>query len=315
VTVLRKIHDPGGLLQGGRLRDPRRVNDTDLEEPPGTSGPDSEESAAGTSRFSITRFGEAGEQLCDDAVVREEPLEIQLAGASLSVVMRTPGHDRELATGFLVTERVVERLEQVESVRHASEARDPAAVDNVMRVVLAADVAVDFESLRRNFYSNSSCGVCGKASIDNALAHSPPLSDDCRFPPEFFVDLVDRLEGAQAIFDRTGGLHAAGLFGPDGQLLVAREDVGRHNAVDKVIGWALLDGRVPLAGHVLLVSGRVSYEIVQKARTAGVPVVAAVSAPTSLAIEFAAAAGLTLLGFLRGRGFNVYCGRERIGPG
>jgi len=291
------------------------VDSTDFEDRPGTADADSGGSAVGASRFRISRFGKAGEQLSDDAVAREEPLEIQLAGASLAVVMRTPGHDRELAIGFLVTERVVEKFEQVESVRHATEARDPAAVDNVVRVVLAPDVVVDFESLRRNFYANSSCGVCGKASIENALVHSPPLSDNCRFSPAFFLDLVARLEGAQALFDRTGGLHAAGLFGPDGKLLVAREDVGRHNAVDKVIGWALLDGRVPLGGHVLVVSGRVSYEIVQKARAAGLPVIAAISAPTSLAIEFADAAGLTLLGFLRGRGFNVYCGRERIDPG
>jgi FdhD protein len=291
------------------------VDDTAFEGSPGAAVPTPEENEAGISRFRISRFGEAGEELCDDDAAREEPLEIQLGGASLAVVMRTPGHDRELVLGFLVTERVISRPEQVESVRHATQARDPASLDNLVRIVLAPGVVVDLESLRRNFYSSSSCGVCGKASIENALASAPPLSDDSRFPPAYFLGLVEGLEAAQALFGRTGGLHAAGLFGPDGQLLVAREDVGRHNAVDKVVGWALQGGRVPLAGHVLMVSGRVSYEIVQKARMAGLPVVAAVSAPTSLAVEFADAAGLTLVAFLRGRGFNVYCGRERIDAG
>jgi FdhD protein len=291
------------------------VDTTAFDGSPGDADPASEGEGAGFSQFRISRFGAAGVEVCDDSVAREEPLELQLGGASLAVVMRTPGHDHELAIGFLVTERVVTRFEHIESIRHATQVRDPAAIDNVVRIVLAPDVVVDLESLQRNFYSSSSCGVCGKASIENALVSMPPLSDDCRFPPAFFLGLVDRLEGAQELFDRTGGLHAAGLFGPDGQLLIAREDVGRHNAVDKVVGWALRAGRVPLAGHVLVVSGRISYEVVQKARTAGVPVVAAVSAPTSLAIEFADAAGLTLLGFLRGGGFNAYCGRERIDAG
>lgn len=300
------------MPRGGGLRHPLSVDPTASGGSPGAVDSNPDGSEAGVSQFRISRFGESGEECCDDAVVREEPLEIQLGGASLAVVMRTPGHDRELAIGFLVTERVISQPEQIESVRHATHARDPAAVDNVVQVVLAPGVAVDLESLRRNFYANSSCGVCGKASIENVLGSAPPLADDVRFPVAFIRGLVDRLAGEQVLFGRTGGLHAAGLFGPSGRLLVVREDVGRHNAVDKVVGWALQGGRVPLAGHVLLVSGRVSYEIVQKARMAGVPVVAAVSAPTSLAIEFADAAGLTLVGFLRGRGFNIYCGRERI---
>jgi FdhD protein len=299
-----------GLPQGRPLRHPRGVTRTPSEDPPTLRDAAGED---GVARVRVTRFGDAaGWEEQDDVVAREEPLEIQLGGASLAVVMRTPGHDRELAVGFLVTERVVSRPEQIVSVRHVSEARDAAAADNQIRVRLEAGVAVDLESLRRNFYASSSCGICGKASIENALESAPPLADDSRFAPEFFRSLVARLERSQAVFERTGGLHAAGLFGPDGRLLVAREDVGRHNAVDKVVGWALREGRVPLAGHVLVVSGRVSYEVVQKAWAAGVPLVAAVSAPTSLAVEFAAAAGLTLVGFLRGRAFNVYCGRDRI---
>jgi len=288
------------------------VADPESDDPPAPRDAAGEASEAGVARVRVTRFGDSGDEHRDDAVAREEPLEIRLGGASLAVVMRTPGHDHELAVGFLVTERVISRPEQIVSVRHVSEARDPDAADNQVRVLLDAGVAVDLEALRRNFYASSSCGICGKASIENALASGPPLVDDSRFAPDFFRALVGRLEQSQAVFDRTGGLHAAGLFAPDGRLLVAREDVGRHNAVDKVVGWALRSGRVPLAGHALVVSGRVSYEVVQKAWTAGVPVVAAVSAPTSLAIEFADAAGLTLVGFLRGRGFNVYCGRERI---
>ncbi|MEE2676941.1 MAG: formate dehydrogenase accessory sulfurtransferase FdhD [Myxococcota bacterium] len=249
-----------------------------------------------------------------DAVAREEPLEIRLAGAPLAVVMRTPGADRELALGFLATERVVARIDQVASVRHCTETAQPAE-ENVLQVVLAADVAVDLERLRRNLYASSSCGICGKATIENALVDARPLEDSARFAPEFFYGLPSRLEANQAAFARTGGLHAAALFDAGGELLVVREDIGRHNAVDKVIGWAIDHGRFPLSGAVLLVSGRVSYEIVQKALVARIPVVAAVSAPSSLAVEFAEEARLTLVAFLRGRSLNVYGATERVGPG
>jgi FdhD protein len=181
---------------------------------------------------------------------------------------------------------------------------DPEAEDNVIRVTLRPGVRVDLEALRRNLYASAACGICGKATIENVLDAAPPLDDDSRFPAAFFYDLPARLREEQAVFARTGGLHAAGLFGRDGTLLAAREDVGRHNAVDKVIGWAGRGGRLPLGGHVLLVSGRVSYEIVQKALAARIPVVAAVSAPTSLAVRLAEEAGLTLVGFLRGSGMN-----------
>jgi len=246
------------------------------------------------------------------AVAREEPLEIQLGATSLAVVMRTPGHDRELVLGFLVTERVVERPQQVLSLHAHSRATDPDAEDHVLRAVLAPDVRVDPEALRRNLFASSSCGVCGKATIDAALAHAPPLDDPARFASGFFHRLPGSLRARQSVFERTGGLHAAALFAPDGRLLVAREDVGRHNAVDKVVGWAAADGRLPLAGHVLLVSGRVSYEVVQKALAARVPVVAAVSAPTSLAVELAERAGIALVAFLRDDRFGVYGRRDRI---
>ncbi|MBW2314168.1 MAG: formate dehydrogenase accessory sulfurtransferase FdhD [Deltaproteobacteria bacterium] len=245
-------------------------------------------------------------------VACEEPLEIQVGGSSLAVVMRTPGHDRELALGFLLTERVVERSDQVVSVHRHARTTDPDDEDHVIRAVLAPGVAPDLDALRRNLFASSSCGVCGKATIENALAHAPPLDDPAEFPAGFFAGLPEALRSHQVGFDRTGGLHAAALFSGDGELLVVREDVGRHNAVDKVVGWALEDDRLPLSGHVLLVSGRVSYEIVQKALAARLPVVAAVSAPTSLAVDLAEQSGIALVAFLRGEHFGLYGRTSRV---
>ncbi len=260
----------------------------------------------------LVRFDDLRPEACEDLVAREEPLEIQLGGASLAVIMRTPGCDEELALGFLVTERVIRSPACVASLRRLAGGSDPAAEENVLRVHLAPGVEVDLESLRRNLYASSSCGICGKATLDNALVSAPPLADASRFDPKFLYELPEKLERAQPVFARTGGLHAAGLFDADGRLLVVREDVGRHNAVDKVVGWALRADRLPLAGHVLLVSGRVSFEIVGKALIAGIPLIAAISAQSSLAVEFATRARMTLVGFLRGRSLNVYGARERV---
>jgi FdhD protein len=263
----------------------------------------------------VLRCAAARAEPARDRVAREEPLEIQLGGASLAVVMRTPGDDLELVTGFLLTERVVGSLDEVESVRYCSEARTPEAEDNVVRVTLRPGVRADLEKLRRNLFASSSCGVCGKATLENALAVAPPLADDpARVAAAVLTGLPARLRAAQRVFDETGGLHAAGLFELGGGLLFAREDVGRHNAVDKVIGAAARAGSLPLAGHLLAVSGRASFEIVQKALAARIPIVAAVSAPSSLAVSLAAAAKIALVGFLRGSGFNVYGARERILP-
>ncbi len=266
-----------------------------------------------TREVALTRWADGVGAPARDAVACEEPLEIQVRGASLAVVMRTPGHDAELVRGFLITERIVRAADEIVSVRHCRVVADPAAEDNVVAVGLRDDVVLDLEALRRNLFANASCGVCGKASLDAALAVAPPLDDAARFPAAWFAPLPDRLAAAQPAFARTGGLHAAGLFAGDGTLLVAREDIGRHNAVDKVVGWALEHGRVPLAGHVLLVSGRISFEIAQKALAARIPVVAAISAPSSLAIDLAERAALTLVAFLRNGRFNVYGRRERIG--
>ncbi len=274
--------------------------------------PSTHEAPAGVRELDVLRVAGATHQASHDRVAHEEPLEIQLAGTSLAVVMRTPGHDLELVTGFLVTERVVASLEEVESVRHCSDAPGPDAEENVVRVTLRPGIRPDLERLRRNLFASSSCGVCGKATLENALASAAPLSDPLRIDASVLTALPGRLRATQPVFDETGGLHAAGLFDVEGRLLVAREDVGRHNAVDKVVGWAARTGRLPLAGAVLLVSGRASFEIVQKALAARIPIVAAVSAPSSLAVSLAREAGIALVGFLRGAGFNAYSHPERI---
>src|SRR5262245_11227381 len=207
----------------------------------------------------VVRFAAQTARADRDAVAREEPLEIQVGGSPLAVVMRTPGHDADLVLGFLSSERVIASIEDVLSVRHCREARSPEAADNVVRVALADGVRVDWEALRRNLYASSSCGVCGKATIENAIACAPPIDDRTRFGAALFESLPDRLSSEQPGFAQTGGLHAAALFDARGSLLVAREDVGRHNAVDKVLGFCLREKRWPLAGHGLLVSGRISF--------------------------------------------------------
>jgi FdhD protein len=246
-----------------------------------------------------------------DSVAREEPLEIQVNGAQIAVVMRTPGDDLDLAAGFLVTERIVSDFAEVESLHHAS-AGEAERADNVVRATLVRGAHFDAERLRRNLFASSSCGVCGKASLEQALVCAPPLTDAARFPAAFFSALPARLRAAQRVFDATGGLHGAALFDARGAMPCVREDVGRHNAVDKVVGWAARGGRLPLSGCALLVSGRVSFEIVQKALAARIPAIAAVSAPSSLAIELAERAGIALVAFLRGEQMSVYGARERI---
>ncbi|MDX1649884.1 MAG: formate dehydrogenase accessory sulfurtransferase FdhD [Myxococcota bacterium] len=268
--------------------------------------------AEGARSVARTRVDGAGAREAADRVAHEEPLEIQVGGTPLVVLMRTPGHDEELATGFLVTERVVARPGDLASVRHCDEAPTPEAADNVVRIRLRPGLRVDLEALRRNLFASAACGVCGTATLENVLATAPPLEDPARFPAALLRSLPGRLREAQRVFDATGGLHAAGLFDARGRLVVAREDVGRHNAVDKVVGFAVREGRFPLAGHLLMVSGRVSYEIVRKALAARCPLVAAVSAPSSLAVSLAEAGGVGLVGFLRGEAFNVYGARERV---
>ena len=251
----------------------------------------------------------------DDYLAAEEPLEIRIGEHPLSVTMRTPGDDLDLAAGFLLTEGLVQRREQIVALEHdPGDPENPGANrGNVVRVELDAESMPDFEKMRRHFFAASSCGICGKASIDSVRARSmQPPNPDFRLDPKVLVKLPDALRASQAVFGRTGGLHAAALFDANGELLVLREDIGRHNAVDKVIGWALRNDRMPLANVALLVSGRGGFEIIQKAIVAGLPVVASVSAPSSLAVQLAREMSLTLIGFLRGERFVVYAGEERL---
>lgn len=262
-----------------------------------------------TTRVYECREGEL--HAVDDYLVGEEPLEIRIGNAPLTVTMRTPGHDLELAAGFVFTEGIIRSRDQIASVSHAPDEKQNGA--NRVRIELAAGVELDPELTRRNFFAASSCGICGKASIDSVRVRGiAPANPDFRLAPEVLCSLPDRLRAAQTIFGRTGGLHAAGLFNAAGELLVLHEDVGRHNAVDKVVGWALLERRVPLSNDVLLVSGRGGFEIVQKAAVAGVPLVASVSAPSDLAVNLARELGLTLVGFLRGHRFVIYSGERRL---
>jgi FdhD protein len=248
-----------------------------------------------------------------DELAAEEPLEIRVRKRPLAVTMRTPGQDIDLTMGFLLTEGIISSAADVVTAQLCAGTDTPNTY-NVVDVTLGPDVPPPVTDPSRNFYTTSSCGVCGKASIDAVRTRSQfAVADDpTTVPASTLAVLPDRLRAAQRTFERTGGLHAAGLFTAAGQLVVLREDVGRHNAVDKVIGWATREGRLPLAGHVLLVSGRASFELTQKAWMAGIPLLAAVSAPSTLAAELADEAGMTLVGFLRGSTMNVYTATHRV---
>jgi FdhD protein len=255
-------------------------------------------------------------RLYDDDLAGEEPLEIRINDQPVTVTMRTPGHDAELAAGFLWTEGLVEPREQIALPCPDENPHDDngLATRNVVNVILR-DRSFDPASVRRNFFTASSCGICGKASIDAIRARDlQPPNPAFVFDPHTLCELPERLRAGQQVFGRTGGLHAAALFDAAGDLLVLREDIGRHNAVDKIVGWALQRELLPLSNHVLLVSGRGGFEIVQKALTAGIPIVASVSAPSSLAVRLARELGLTLIGFLRGTRFVVYAGQARCLP-
>ena len=247
----------------------------------------------------------------------EEPLEIRINGSAVTVTMRTPGSDVELAQGFLLTEGVVGQRDDIARVEYCRGAgEDGTNTYNVLDVTLTEGVPTPSLDVTRNFYTTSSCGVCGKGSIDavRTISRHSPGDDPTVVTADTLSAMPDQLRGAQKVFASTGGLHGAALFDADGAMLVVREDIGRHNAVDKVIGWALENRRIPLTGTVLLVSGRASFELTQKAIMAGIPVLAAVSAPSSLAVDLASQAGLTLVAFLRGESMNVYTRPDRIKP-
>lgn len=271
----------------------------------------------------VRRYGavERGE---DDLLAVEEPLEIRLEYGpaherqqrKIAVTMRTPGHDLELAAGFLQGEGLLSSPQSIQKIDWCAHVRKPEEHGNVVKVDLQPGILPDLSRMERNFYTSSSCGVCGKASIEAlSLAGCPFIPDTGqRFSVDFIRGLPAQAMEKQAVFRHTGGLHAASIFAPDGRLCVVREDIGRHNAVDKAIGALWMAGKLPLHDHTLLVSGRAGFELVQKALFAGISLMVAVSAPSSLAVDLARQHGMTLVGFLRGERFNVYAGEERIGP-
>ncbi len=265
------------------------------------------------------RVVEGGEKrLKQDVLATEEPMEIRLLAGetkqTVAVTMRTPGNDFELAAGFLHGEGILSSRDDIKKISYCTDSDvDADQLYNIVNVELRTGVEVDIRPLERNFYTTSACGVCGKASLDQLeLRGCPVIGPGPEISAETIYSLPEKLRKAQALFDSTGGLHAAALFEADGNLIALREDVGRHNATDKLIGWALLEGKQPLSGHIVMVSGRSSFEILQKCLQAGVPVVTAISAPSSLAVDVAREFDMTLIGFLRGKRFNVYSGNERI---
>ena len=260
----------------------------------------------------VTEWEDGHVRSLQDSLAAEEPLEIRIGGVPLTVTMRTPGHDLELAAGFLLTEGIIQSVDQIAGLR--AMVPENGLRSNVVEVELK-DTDFDSEDSRRNFFAASSCGICGKASI-NAIRARGLRQPDTGFhlDPEILCRLPETLRSEQAVFSRTGGLHAAALFDASGQILALREDIGRHNAVDKIAGWALMQKKLPLSRHVMLVSGRGGFEIVQKALAAGIPILASVSAPSSLAVQLARELGLTLVGFLRGRRFVIYSSEFRCLP-
>jgi len=279
----------------------------------GGSGDDSSESVREARVIRVSAGGEAPISRPDRLAV-EEPLEIRVGAETLAVTMRTPGHDFDLAAGWLLAEGIVSRPDEIVRFEHCREVRSPEEEGNVV-IVRATAPAGALNRARRMLVTTSSCGLCGKGSIESVHANFPPVESDAAVRPSVLAGLPDTLREAQSAFSQTGGLHAAGIFTPDGALLAAREDVGRHNAVDKAIGHLFRGGRLPLPdgeGAILLVSGRASFEIVQKAVAARIPVIAAVSAPSSLAVDLARDSNVTLIGFLRNGSFNCYSGEERL---
>ncbi|MFI7007745.1 formate dehydrogenase accessory sulfurtransferase FdhD [Streptomyces sp. NPDC050145] len=269
-----------------------------------------------TQRRKVIRIRDGQVSSRPDTLVAEEPLEIRLNGKPLAITMRTPGDDFALAAGFLVSEGVLGAAADLQNIVYCAGAtQDGSNTYNVVDVRTAPGVVLPDITLERNVYTTSSCGLCGKASLDAVRTTARfPISDTppVRLEPEVLASLPDRLRERQRVFDRTGGLHAAALFDEEGNLLDVREDVGRHNAVDKLVGRALREGNLPLSRSVLMVSGRASFELAQKAVMADIPMLAAVSAPSSLAVDLAAETGLTLIGFLRGSSMNVYAGEHRV---
>lgn len=278
---------------------------------------------AAVAGHSVLKWDNGSWQEHNDLTAAEEPMEIKLEWGpeharqekAISITMRTPGNDYELAVGFLYTENIIQQVSDILSVRYCTTVSSAEATENIVRVRLQPDCAVNIEALERHFYATSSCGVCGKASlealqscrrVDNFSLNEQPID------PEWLVQLPEQLRNAQQVFRYTGGLHACAWFDEKGNLLYLREDIGRHNALDKLIGAACMDNKLPLQSGILLLSGRAGFEMIQKASAAGIQVVASVGAPSGLAVAAAENCGMTLIGFLRDRRFNVYCGSQRM---
>jgi FdhD protein len=273
----------------------------------------------------ISKFDGSQVTATNDDVAIEEPLEIQIdaastdgaAAKSVSITMRTPGDDHELALGFLLTEGIITSAEQVISVRHCGEADPDSDLRNIVRVTIDPRVDLQLDRLQRHFYTTSSCGVCGKTSLDalRVAGQSSLALQQQQFSSQHLANLPELLRKRQPLFDKTGGLHAAAIFGSDGEIVIVKEDVGRHNATDKAIGSLFSAGKLPGQDFGLLVSGRASFELMQKALVAGIPLLAAVGAPSSLAVRMANEFNMTLIGFLRAGAFNIYAGPDRVDPG
>ena len=255
-------------------------------------------------KTAITRLREASLEAADDRVAIEEPLQVTVDGHPIAVVMRTPGHDEDLTLGFLLSEGIISAASQVARI-------DLPEDENHARVFLADSHTLDLQRLTRHLFSASSCGICGKATVEAITTNHPPVTSPTTFASEAILEAPDTLRAAQATFDQTGGLHASGLFSSEGELLAIREDVGRHNAVDKILGYAAREG-LETGSCFLMLSGRISFELMQKALALGIPLVAGISAPSSLAVEFAEASGQSLIGFLRPPTFNIYAGGGRV---
>lgn len=299
------------------------------------------ESTAAISKVRVRRISSGDVEEVADVLAIEEPLEIRIGfpdgtHKAISITMRTPGHDAELAAGFLFTEGIITSPDQIKQIRHCGlNGRNPSGSEgalsrrgfevatgtrptgrvsaNTIRVDLHDGLDIDLKRLERNFYTTSSCGVCGKASIEALATGVKRTNSELNVTSDVVHSLPQKFREAQAVFETTGGLHASALFSADGDLDIVREDVGRHNALDKVIGAKFMDGETPLSDTILLVSGRASFELVQKALMAGIPILVAVGAPSSLAVELAGEYGMTLIGFVRDERFNIYCGANRIG--
>lgn len=264
-----------------------------------------------TAAARVSRLGPGGRQEREDRLAVEEPLEIRLSGKRVAVVMRSPGEDKELAVGFLYTEGILKDPSALSDLEPIPDPKNPR-VCNIINVVLKPGAPISRRGWQRNFAASSSCGLCGKLTIASVHQHAPAVEDDLSVSAEILYSLPDKLRAAQSGFDETGGLHAAALFDESGELLAVREDIGRHNAVDKLVGAALLAGGLPLSRRILLVSGRASFEIVQKALMARIPLVAAVSAASNLAVDLARSSAIGLAGFLRGNSMNLYAGESRV---